>query len=461
MSKRWCLLSGTHFLVYKDEENKYLEYDILITPTTRIEIIEDDVRPKFKVTDSKGEYYIFETETIDMLMRWVLALRGCTFENPDMSMDQFRIIAVIGRGFYGKVMLCENKTTKEIVAIKSIHKSRLIQSNKVHTVIAERNILTKAQHPFIVSLRFAFQTPSKFYLGLEYAPGGELFFHMQKRGNLPLADVKLYIAMICLALDHLHSIGIVYRDLKPENILLDAEGYIKLTDFGLSKDMAIGRSTNTFCGTSEYLAPEIVHRQPYTIAIDWWAVGILTYELLFGVTPFAHSNRARLFQNIIEREPTFPVGTDSQTLQFITKLLTKDPKQRPDFEEIKTMPFFNEINFDDLLAKKIKPTFVPNVDKGSQPTNFDKEFTNETPQDSYVLPVFGSAEQFPGFSYVDVTHLNDDSTPPNDIKEVMDDINNEIVIDADKAHVGSFQSEDDHGLVPSSLRDDYQPISPE
>ncbi|EAX88277.1 AGC family protein kinase [Trichomonas vaginalis G3] len=456
MSKRWCSLSGTHFLVFKDENYKNNEYDYLITPNTRIEIIEEDSKPRFRLTQPDGDYNMFEAESVDSLMRWVLALRGCTFENPDMSMEQFKIIAVIGRGFYGKVMLCENKTTHEIVAIKSIHKSRLIQSNKVHTVIAERNILTKVQHPFIVSLRFAFQTASKFYLGLEYAPGGELFFHMQKNGSLPLYDIKLYIAEICMALHHLHSIGIVYRDLKPENILLDKDGYIKLTDFGLSKDMSYATQTNTFCGTSEYLAPEIVHRQPYTVAVDWWAVGILTYELLFGVTPFAHSNRARLFQNILEKEPTFPINTNPQILRFISALLTKDAKLRPNYDQIIQMPFFEGINFDDLLAKKIKPTFIPRVEKSTQPINFDKEFTQETPQDSFVLPVFGSAEQFPGFSYVDVTHLNDDSSPPNDIKEMTENLEE----DPNQSTPEHKENTNDDGMTPSSLKDDYQPISP-
>ena len=198
-------------------------------------MMENEKMPRFRILQPNGDNEIFECENNDLMMRWVLALRGCTFVNPDISMAQFNILAVLGRGYYGKVMLCENKTTKEIYAIKTIHKSRLIQSNKVHTVIAERNILTKAQHPFIVSLKFAFQTPSKFYLGLEYAPGGELYFHLQRRGTFPKKDVCLYMAEIALALDYLHKNNILYRDIKPENILLDEKGHIKITDFGLSK----------------------------------------------------------------------------------------------------------------------------------------------------------------------------------------------------------------------------------
>ena len=441
-SKRFCQLVGQRFNVFKDETRQKIDIVIDITPQTSIEMMENEKMPRFRILQPNGDNEIFECENNDLMMRWVLALRGCTFVNPDISMAQFNILAVLGRGYYGKVMLCENKTTKEIYAIKTIHKSRLIQSNKVHTVIAERNILTKAQHPFIVSLKFAFQTPSKFYLGLEYAPGGELFFHMQKRGNLPLIDVRLYIAEICLAIDHLHKIGIIYRDLKPENVLLDAEGHVKLTDFGLSKDLNYACSTTTFCGTSEYLAPEIVRREPYTFAVDWWAIGILTYELLFGVTPFAHPNRARLFQNILEKDPVFPPSVSPEVLQFITTVLNKDPLKRPGFEQIKTMPFFGGMNFDDVLQKKIKPYFVPHIDKITKPTNFDKEFTQEAAQDSFVMPVFGSAEKFAGFSYVDQA-LQDSS---------------ESNVNENGEHDDQNQSNDD--LKPSSLRDSelIQPI---
>ena len=150
-SKRFCLLQGQRLNVFKDETMKKIDIFVDITPQTRIEILEDERSPRFKITSQNGDSEIFECENSESLMRWILALRGCTFTNPDISMSQFTIISVIGRGFYGKVMLCQNNSTGEIVAIKTIHKSRLIQSNKVHTVIAERNILTRAQHPFIVS----------------------------------------------------------------------------------------------------------------------------------------------------------------------------------------------------------------------------------------------------------------------------------------------------------------------
>jgi serine/threonine protein kinase len=300
------------------------------------------------------------------MMEWIVSIRAATFKYTSLTMDSFTILAVIGRGAFGKVMLCENKATRQLFAIKSVHKDRLIRSGQLHTVIFERNILGRVSHPFIVPLCFAFQTPTKFYLGLEYLPGGELFRHRAKLG----ADaLRYYIAMIALVLDCLHANGVIYRDLKPENVLLGQDGYVKLTDFGLSKE--IDSETGTFCGTPEYLAPEVIRREPYGFRIDWWALGIMSYELLFGVTPFRHENRSRMFALIQTRDLTFPDGADPTIVHFIRGLLNKDPKNRFTFEELKTEPFFAGISFQDLLDKKIPMEFRPNIRSAKEPSNFD------------------------------------------------------------------------------------------
>jgi serine/threonine protein kinase len=303
---RYLTLNGNILTVRRDETTIKGEVQIEITAETQIDFFDTDKAPRFRIANPASEPHFLQADSEESCAQWVLALRSCTFTQAQMSMDDFMIISVIGRGFYGKVMLCEHKETKERVAIKTVHKSRLVEANKVHTIMMERKILSRVNHPFIVSLKFAFQTPAKLYLGLEYAEGGELFFFLQKHGLPTVADLRLYMAELMLALNYLHSQGIIYRDVKPENILLDARGHIKLTDFGLSKELRRGAQTETFCGTCDYIAPEIVRRESYSYGVDWWACGILLYELACGETPFMHENRARLFRNIVENAVAFP-----------------------------------------------------------------------------------------------------------------------------------------------------------
>jgi serine/threonine protein kinase len=316
-----------------------------------------------------------------------------------MSMEMFEIISVIGRGYYGKVMLCSNRETQELVAIKTIHKEQLVQAQKIHTVITERNVLEKTNHPFIVSLKFAFQTPSKFYLGVEYAPGGELFFLVQRVGLLPLDNIRLYIAEIDLALDHLHSLGVIYRDLKLENILLDENGHIKLTDFGLAKVLGPGEKTDSFCGTGEYVAPELVKHEPYGFEVDWWGTGILLYELMLGQTPFAHENRARMFRNILEMRPYFPADMDPGGREYCELVLEKDPAKRATFPRLKSCLLFRDLDWDAVMQRKVVPIFPPVKVETAHLSNFDEEFTQEVALDSAALGVEGSEQKIAGFSF--------------------------------------------------------------
>jgi serine/threonine protein kinase len=381
-----------------------------------VRILDQEKTPRFTISNPRGQSMTLEASDYNDMMRWVLALRGLTFANTRLSMSDFTIVSVIGRGYYGKVMLCQDNDTKQYCAIKSVHKSRLIEANKIHTILRERNILVKVNHPFIVSLKAAFQTPSKFYFVLEYAPGGELFYHLQRRGPFPLEQVRLYAAEIALALHHLHDLGIIYRDLKTENILLDADGHIKLTDFGLSKDLAASDETSTFCGTPEYLAPEIVRHLPHGMAVDWWMLGILVFELLFGVTPFANDNRATMFRSICNAEPRFPPEVDPDVQNLIARLLTKDAAQRADFPEIQAHPFFRTIPLERVMRKEFTPVYVPQVRSQSAAVNFDTDFTREPAQDSFVPPLFGSLAEVAEFSFVQDEGLMqlEEGSPPNE-----------------------------------------------
>jgi serine/threonine protein kinase len=230
--------------------------------------------------------------------------------------------------------------------------------------------------------------------------GGELFHHLQQVRRIPLPDVRIYIAELSLAINFLHVQGVIYRDLKPENLLIDTQGHIKMTDFGLAKQLdADEETTSTFCGTSEYLAPELVGRRPYGVKIDWWALGILTYELLYGQTPFYRENKARMFDAIRTEPVRFPPRADPTIVSFISALLEKDPDARADFSRIRGHPFFGGLDFEKVLARQVQPSYVPSV-SGVGIKNFDSEFTAEPPMDSFATPTKHAHDEFAGFSCV-------------------------------------------------------------
>lgn len=354
---------------------------------------------------------VFSGESEEVIIPWLLAFRAANFRDHQISMNDFDILSVIGRGFYGKVMLCKSKLNGALFAIKSIHKSRLYSSNKVHTVVQERKIMSKSNYPFIVTLCFAFQSPTKFYFALEYIPGGDLFHEMQKDPYITRYSAKLYIAEIGLALRYLHSINVIYRDLKPENILIDKDGHIKLTDFGLSKILDVDSVSTTFCGTAEYIAPEIIRRLPYTNKIDWWALGVLSYELLFRSSPFMSNNRMKLFQLITSTDPPFPNDVDPVDIDFVKRLLTKNPKRRASLDDLWNHPFWESMKLEDIEKKLVKPDYVPTIIDHSMPTNFDETYTSEPPTDSMATPLASiQGSRFNGFSYI----AKEDESTQND-----------------------------------------------
>ncbi|KAK6459137.1 Serine/threonine-protein kinase [Scheffersomyces xylosifermentans] len=321
-----------------------------------------------------------------------------------LSIDDFDLLKVIGKGSFGKVMQVVKKDTKQIYALKTLRKQHIVSRMEVTHTLAERTVLARINNPFIVPLKFSFQSPEKLYLVLSFINGGELFWHLQREGKFSMDRSRFYIAELLTALESLHDLNVIYRDLKAENILLDYQGHIALCDFGLCKlNMSNEDKTNTFCGTNEYLAPELLLNHGYTRSVDWWTLGTLLYEMLTGLPPFYDDDVPTMYRKILQnplRFPSFLEGTDAQDL--LTKLLQKDPKFRLDeASEIKSHSFFKDIDWNKLLNKSYLPPFKPNVENLLDTSNFDSEFTNEKPQDSVVDDFLSESvqKQFGGWTY--------------------------------------------------------------
>jgi serine/threonine protein kinase len=349
------------------------------------------------LVQSNGKNQYFKVPSAERTA-WLIALRAETFYNPSLSMEKFECLSVLGRGMFGKVTLSRHRENGELVAIKSIHKNTMMQSGRVHTILSERAVLGRVRNPFLTEMKFAFQSATKFYFGLEYVPGGDLLGLMRRVGRVGFADARVYIAEIGFALSALHREGIVYRDLKPENILIGADGHLKLTDFGLAKEIH-GNSTWSFCGTIDYIAPEIIQGRAYSYEVDWWALGVLGYELIFGESPFYVDNRERMLQKIVHTRPDFPRDADTVVVDFLQKLLIKDPRHRFSFEGLKSHRFFNGLSLVDVLEKRVTPSFVPSPNAMTAPMYVDREFAMEPAVDSLgSLP--DREDAFAGFDFM-------------------------------------------------------------
>ncbi|KAJ9161346.1 Non-specific serine/threonine protein kinase [Coniochaeta hoffmannii] len=307
-------------------------------------------------------------------------------ERKHFGPEDFQILRLIGKGTFGQVYMVRKKDTKRIYAMKVLSKKVIVQKKEVAHTVGERNILVRtalSDSPFIVGLKFSFQTPSDLYLVTDYMSGGELFWHLQKEGRFDEKRAKFYIAELILAIQHLHEANIVYRDLKPENILLDANGHIALCDFGLSKaNLTKNDTTNTFCGTTEYLAPEVLlDESGYTKMVDFWSLGVLVFEMCCGWSPFYAEDTQQMYKNIAFGKVRFPRDTLSlEGRNFVKGLLNRNPKHRlgatDDAEELKRHAFFNDIDWDALSKKLITPPFKPKLKNETDVSYFDPEFTN-------------------------------------------------------------------------------------
>uniref|UniRef100_A0A8C2I4T8 Ribosomal protein S6 kinase n=1 Tax=Cyprinus carpio TaxID=7962 RepID=A0A8C2I4T8_CYPCA len=297
----------------------------------------------------------------------------------------FELLRVLGKGGYGKVFQVRKVSgagSGKIFAMKVLKKAMIVRNAKdtAHTK-AERNILEEVKHPFIVDLIY---------------------------NNLLLFTRSFYLAEISMALGHLHQKGIIYRDLKPENIMLNNQGHVKLTDFGLCKEsIHDGTVTHTFCGTIEYMAPEILMRSGHNRAVDWWSLGALMYDMLTGAPPFTGENRKKTIDKILKCKLNLPPYLTQEARDLLKRLLKRNASSRlgagpGDATEVQTHPFFRHVNWDDLLARKVEPPFKPFLQSADDVSQFDSKFTSQTPVDSPDDSTLSeSANQvFLGFTYV-------------------------------------------------------------
>jgi len=327
-----------------------------------------------------------------------------------VTIDDFETVKCIGKGSFAKVMMVKKKDTGDIFAMKCLTKKDLVKRKQIQHTMTEREVISNIKHPFIVSLHFAFQTETKLYLVTDFFNGGELFWHLKNENNFTETRARFYAAEIVLALECLHESGIVYRDMKPENLLLDSDGHIRLTDFGLSKDSLHGNAvTKTFCGTPEYLAPEVVRQEPYGTAVDWWALGVLIFEMLHGLPPFYNKNLREMYHAILNNPIPFPVTFSQDVQEIISGLMERNPKNRLGYngaQEVKESTWFveNGIDFVKLYKKELPVPYKPKTTGDDDFQNVDDEFLDEDIADTYVESsgsMLEAAGKFQGFTYVE------------------------------------------------------------
>eukprot|EP00511_Aplanochytrium_stocchinoi_P009043 CAMPEP_0204864676 /NCGR_PEP_ID=MMETSP1348-20121228/4220_1 /ASSEMBLY_ACC=CAM_ASM_000700 /TAXON_ID=215587 /ORGANISM="Aplanochytrium stocchinoi, Strain GSBS06" /LENGTH=658 /DNA_ID=CAMNT_0052015361 /DNA_START=640 /DNA_END=2613 /DNA_ORIENTATION=+ len=350
------------------------------------------------------------------------------------KLEDFEMVRVLGKGSFGKVILCRKKDTQKLYAVKVLKKKHVLKRKQLRHAKTERSVLGYLDHPFVVKLHYAFQTGDKLHFVLDFLPGGELFFHLGRFGRFDEDLGRFYTAEIALALGHLHSHHVVYRDLKPENILLDAEGHIKLADFGLSKEgiQSGTEGTHSFCGTPEYLAPEVLNRSGHGTSVDWWSLGALLYEMLTGLPPWYSQDRHKMFASIRHSELRFPPYVSVGAREILSSFLERDATKRlgsgNDIEEVKEHPFFEGLDWDALYRKELKSPFVPRLNDQSDytnnpdTTNFDSCFTRmplhscaeiASSQSSQISPsrlgvgVASLTNAFNGFTFVEPSHLKE------------------------------------------------------
>lgn len=368
------------------EEDKELERKLEIAQKELEEtlIVNDDddhtVSESVQITNSRDSYKELEVDLVnddedfdvdELKEKGSSLLFSSMKADSTISLDDFEILNILGKGAFGKVYLTRMKENSKLYAIKTIRKDVVIETEQIDAVNLERDVLLNCDHPFLVGMEFVFQSDLRLYFVMPFIQGGELYKHFLYNKRFPEEVVKFYAIQIALAIGHLHKKGIVHRDLKLENILIDKDGYLKIIDFGLAKILKDGETTMTLAGTPEYLAPEMIAQTGHDKGVDWWALGVLIYEMLIGVTPFYNRNRAVMMSKIQKSKIVFPhkkkynIEYSDEVKDIICALLSKSKEKRlgaiDGLEEVLAHPWFTGVETEHILDKRIIPPFTPSV----------------------------------------------------------------------------------------------------
>uniref|UniRef100_A0A7N0UPH7 non-specific serine/threonine protein kinase n=1 Tax=Kalanchoe fedtschenkoi TaxID=63787 RepID=A0A7N0UPH7_KALFE len=344
-------------------------------------------------------------EPVDAVSKVAPKASKTSDSEKSIGLEDFEVLKVVGQGAFGKVYQVRKRDNLKIYAMKVVRKDKVIEKDQTSYMQAERDVLSKIDHPFIVRLRYSFQTKYRLYLVMDFVNGGHLLFQLRRQGLFREELARIYAAEIVSAVSHLHKNSIMHRDLKPQNVLLDADGHVMLTDFGLAKEFDETTRSNSLCGTTEYMPPEILLGKGHDKAADWWSVGILLYEMLTGKLPFSGKNRQVIQHKILKDKLKLPSFLSSEGHSLLKGLLRKEPNIRlgsGNFgcEELKSHKWFKCINWKKLEARQLQPSFLPQVLGKDCVANFDEEWTSMPLQDSPATTPKDGTNPFKGFTFI-------------------------------------------------------------
>ena len=365
--------------LWKGPQTKSL-VSIPINKTTKVGLICHKDGPTLVVENEKKKIVIKSTSSPSEIFTWLLEIRSAAFFNMGISMQEFERLRILGRGFFGKAILASHRETGEWVVIKTVDKKTVIETRSIDTILTEFRVVESVKSPFIAEMKYAFQSSTKLYMGYEFLPGGNLLGLINSGSPISELDVRMYVAEIGLALHELHMNGIVYGNLKPENILIGGDGHLKLSDFRLCK--GVSSAPPGYGLDLDFTAPEVLENKSYGYGVDWWALGILAWQMLYRSLPFQDENRVEVMEKILHEQPTFQCSTDPLLTDLIQRLLNKDPQKRADWDYFHRHPIWAKMPLHEVMQKKLRPAFIPDARTTECAMSCDSSFSYESALDS-------------------------------------------------------------------------------